>query len=636
MNSSISSQYKNEGFENDDKYLVSFTAGSSADSRTPSPASTPQCNLRYNESRSHMIIEVPVSQLRKMKKAEGTVSVNRETQHFCETTTMHGPKRIFKGKRWATLFWFIMVSCSLGLLITQVVILASEYLSKPTVSDVSFLINEDGMEFPLVTVCNLNPIRKSYINEMNKTGDVYPEMINYLMQWFTEIPTLLGTADRQTLHQGNEELGLYQKNHPDFTADKFFMEAGFECTEVIKLCTFQGELFDCCALATPILTPLGKCFTIDLSKSPKSFMHKQTEPGIQAGLAITLDAHLEEQFDGTSNSMEALFTNSFVDGFRYFVHPPNTVPHLASDEFTVSPNSVAYSAISSDRYVLLPSHQWGNCTEDYPSGIESNLPYSSGNCLALCKAKYYSDHCGCTPALYNIENTTKECTPYETFTCVDTKLSHHTQGRLEFQPPSCTRCAQQCNSLVFRAYNSYGSQFSAGAFNWLRAKNSNWTVGHMKANFQMINIFYRDMAYTEYNQVQDASITQLLSDIGGNMGMFLGMSVITITEICLFFSKVFWIGFSKKRRGYMYSKKISEKTHEREVCETVEKMKVISFHGNLSTLANTTGGASFKNIPSNENVEFRINLKDLADQLDSDSGYSRTEEGKSRSSIQRY
>lgn len=32
-----------------------------------------------------------------------------------------------------------------------------------------------------------------------------------------------------------------------------------------------------------------------------------------------------------------------------------------------------------------------------------------------------------------------------------------------------------------------------------------------RANFQMINIFYRDMSYTEYNQVQDASVTQLLS-----------------------------------------------------------------------------------------------------------------------------
>ncbi|PIC51414.1 hypothetical protein B9Z55_001937 [Caenorhabditis nigoni] len=629
-----SRSYRNEGFENDDKYLVSFSSGSSGDI---SPTTSAQCNLRYNGSRSHMIIEVPAAQLKRIKKAGGTVSVERETQHFCETTTMHGPKRIFKGKRWATLFWFIMVSCALGLLITQVVILASEYLSSPTVSDVSFLINEDGMDFPLVTVCNLNPIRKSYIHELNKTGDVHPEMINYLMQWFTEIPTLLGSSDRQNLHEGNEDLQMYQKNHPDFSPENFFMDAGFACKDVLKLCTFQGELFDCCSLATPVLTPLGKCYTLDLSKSPKLYMHKQTEPGIQAGLGITLDAHLEEQFDGVNDSMDALFTNSFVDGFRYFVHPPNTVPHLASDEFTVSPNSVAYSAISGDRFVLLPSHQWGNCTEEYPNDIESELPYTSGNCLALCKAKHFLDKCGCTPALYNIGRKSKECTPYETFTCIDTKFSDHNNGKLEYIPPTCKDCAQQCNSLVFRAYNSYGSQFSSGAFNWLRSKNSNWTVGHMKANFQMINIFYRDMSYTEYNQVQDASITQLLSDIGGNMGMFLGMSVITITEICLYFSKVFWIAVSKKRRNYMYSKKINEKTYEKDVCETVEKMKVIASHGNLSSLASMNGGPSIKNVDQTGNVEFRINLKDLADQLDSDSGCSpTTEEGRSRSSIQKY
>lgn len=118
--------------------------------------------------------------------------------------------------------------------------------------------------------------------------------------------------------------------------------------------------FDCCSLASPLLTPLGKCYTIDLSRSSKASMHKQTEPGIQAGLQITLDAHIEEQFDEENDMMPALFTNSFVDGFRYFVHPPNTVPHLASDEFTVSPNSVAYSAISSDRVISIIINQF-NC-----------------------------------------------------------------------------------------------------------------------------------------------------------------------------------------------------------------------------------------------------------------------------------
>ncbi|CAB05178.2 DEgenerin Linked to Mechanosensation [Caenorhabditis elegans] len=618
-------------------YHVDFRAGSSKESLSPSTPSPmyPKCNFRYNDSRTQMIIEVPMAQLKKFQKAEGTISVKRETQHFCETTTMHGPKRIFKGKRIFTkLFWLIMVLGSLGLLIYQCWILSASYLSKPIVSQVSFLIPEDGMEFPSVTVCNFTPIRKSYIEAMNRTGDVSPDMINYLMNWFTEIPILLGNTDQQSLNKGNEELREYQSIHPNFTVDQFFMDASFDCSDLMKLCSFQGESFDCCSLASPTLTPVGKCFTLDLSKSP---MNKQTEPGIRAGLSLTLDANLDEQFD-SSTGIDALLPNSFVNGFRYFVHPKDTIPNLASDEYTVSPNSVAYSAISKFRYVLLPPNDWGNCTEDYPYGIQSNLSYTSGNCLSLCKAKYFMNQCGCTPALYNIGNNFQECTPFETYNCVNNSLSllNEETGKMEFQPPSCTRCGQQCDSQVYRADNSNGNQFSAGAFNYFNSKNSSWSVDYMKSNFQMIRIFYRDMSYTEYNQVQDASITDLLSAIGGNMGMFLGGSVITIVELFLFFSKVFWIGFSKTRRNYLYSKRANEKAHKKEVVETVEKMKVIASQGNLTSLSDATCATPPLKLSSpNKKVEFRINFEDLASQLDFDSSECKGKSEKS-SNLQKY
>lgn len=106
-------------------------------------------------------------------------------------------------------------------------------------------------------------------------------------------------------------------------------------------------------------------------------------------------------------------------------------------------------------------------------------------------------------------------------------------------------------------------------------KNVPTSIFNFRTNFQIIHIFYQDMSNTEYNQVQDASISDLLSEklncissnlsqlysgnIGGNMGMFLGMSLITITEICLYFSKIIWLGISKKRREYMYSKRVHEK-----------------------------------------------------------------------------
>ncbi|KAK6050237.1 hypothetical protein COOONC_12258 [Cooperia oncophora] len=95
-----------------------------------------------------------------------------------------------------------------------------------------------------------------------------------------------------------------------------------------------------------------------------------------------------------------------------------------------------------------------------------------------------------------------------------------------------------------------------------------------RTNFLAINVFFRDMSYTEYVQKQGTSLTETLSDIGGNMGMFLGMSLITMIEVIMYFSKVGWIAFSKKRRDYMYRKKKQEKEHEKQLEETVSSFKM--------------------------------------------------------------
>lgn len=89
-----------------------------------------------------------------------------------------------------------------------------------------------------------------------------------------------------------------------------------------------------------------------------------------------------------------------------------------------------------------------------------------------------------------------------------------------------------------------------------------------------MNVFFRDMSYTEYIQKRGMSLTELLSDIGGNMGMFMGMSVFTIIELFLFLSKIGWIGFSRKRRDYMYSKKKNEEMHEKELEDVVTGFKL--------------------------------------------------------------
>ncbi|PIO76068.1 hypothetical protein TELCIR_01873 [Teladorsagia circumcincta] len=58
------------------------------------------------------------------------------------------------------------------------------------------------------------------------------------------------------------------------------------------------------------------------------------------------------------------------------------------------------------------------------------------------------------------------------------------------------------------------------------------------------------------------------------MGMFLGMSLLTLIEVLLYCSKVGWITFSKKRRDYMYRKRAQEKEHEKQLEETVTSFKM--------------------------------------------------------------
>ncbi|VDM67654.1 unnamed protein product [Strongylus vulgaris] len=164
---------------------------------------------------------------------------------------------------------------------------------------VSFLIKDDGIEFPMITLCNFNPIKKSYIRYLNRTGDFSDDLLDYLMEFLIDANTLYGTADRETLHVGQKALDAYQILHPNFTVLDFFMKAGFSCEETMMLCSFGGRQFNCCQYMSAILTNLGKCFTLDMHGSGKDWMQKQMEAGVTAGLQIILDAHLEEQFDGT-------------------------------------------------------------------------------------------------------------------------------------------------------------------------------------------------------------------------------------------------------------------------------------------------------------------------------------------------
>lgn len=75
------------------------------------------------------------------------------------------------------------------------------------------------------------------------------------------------------------------------------------------------------------------------------------------------------------------------------------------------------------------------------------------------------------------------------------------------------------------------------------------------------------------------------------MGLFLGMSVLTVIETVMYLSKIMWIIVSKKRREYLHEKKRKEDEKERAIEEKINHIRTTTFQA-LSGIAGLSAGTA--------------------------------------------
>uniref|UniRef100_A0A0N5BC47 Acid-sensing ion channel 1 n=1 Tax=Strongyloides papillosus TaxID=174720 RepID=A0A0N5BC47_STREA len=545
----------------------------------------------FRSRASQMFIDFPTQHLRKFAKTKPMSSVRREVAFFSGITSIHSVVRIYRAKGIYKILWIAACITSLTLLILQCKSVIKTYYSKPTVSQVSFIIPEGGLEFPTITICSYNPVKRSYVQELNSTGLFSKELLDYLTLAYLQITQMFTIGDYDRLIEGDTHYQIYRREvNNNFSINGFFREASFSCEEIFKVCSFAGKEFDCCSEVKETLTDMGKCFRIDLKSSKKDWVRKQKQSGASSGLMIIADFLKDEQMGyGKQISEESIFANEFETGFRYYIHTDQTIPYLNTEGISVSPGIRSYSAIESNKIELLNTDDWGNCIGGWPSGYENDISYTAPNCKARCRAKYFNKKCGCSPFVFNIGGIYPVCTPFQVYQCLAEEYEQEIVNiklreliptpEIDIELPICPECKQECDSWKYFTYNSYGQEFSIGALSWLNSRNKNWTAKWVVENFVAINIFYRDMTYTVYTQVQSTSFVQTISNIGGNAGLFMGISFISCCEFSVFLWKLFWAIVSKNRQNYIEKKNTKEKLENKKSTNSNETLNESQPHG---------------------------------------------------------
>ena len=399
----------------------------------------------------------------------------------------------------------------------------SEYLSFDVVTKIQ-IINVKPVLFPTITICNTDAFvtenasdyikyvfRKNY--GINLTEEFYNSFENVNMvgdAWFI--------SHREAF---KPEFGDERRKSMGFSLEEMYIDCNFN-----QFSCFMKDLswfwdFN-----------YGNCFKFNsgfnFSGDPIPLRYSSSS-GIYGGLVLRL------LVPNKTNK----FTFSSLDGLLLVVHNNTDKPDFDNAVF-LSLNTETSIGIKRTFIHKYPS-PYSECqdTSSYDSylfkkTLEANDKYTQVYCYKLCLEELIIENCNCHlleyPVLYN--NNLTACENQKNSDCWFNEISKFNNG--EYNGYCSSQCPLECDSLEFDFSYSV-SEFPSKEFyekvKFYKESVKNLTYDDFKQRVLSISVYYPQLKYTEITEMPSTSLIDYLANIGGTVGLFLGISVLSLVEV---------------------------------------------------------------------------------------------------------
>jgi hypothetical protein len=312
---------------------------------------------------------------------------------------------------------------------------------------------------------------------------------------------------------------------------------GHSLDDILMKCVFNNSLCDAHDFVWSYDSHYGNCYTFNEldSNGSAANLKKSSIAGSAFGLILTLYVNYYEKFAETIDHLGVIIR---LGNSSYL-----TDSNSGEDGILVSPASFSNVAVKREFKSLQPK-PYSDCElisngRKFIQGLDFyNLITTSGYlyrqqlCFFQCYQKYFIDSFNCSsrmlPSLFNASECNEFHFSFEEFN--DDFISKH----------CISSCPLECEKLLLRASLSSG-QLNGNSYYVDRIKNNpnlaedfiNRTIDAQttKDSLIVLNIFYESLSYTLTNETPQMDAVYLLGSIGGNLCLFLGISVFSICEI---------------------------------------------------------------------------------------------------------
>jgi hypothetical protein len=440
-----------------------------------------------------------------------------------ENSTSHGLPNIMKTNRISIkILWIIFLLIAIGACSYMIAKTISEYLQYEVVA-YSEVITELSSEFPAITLCDTNPLT-------TKTAEQYvEELLNN--DNFTDVDLdARRYIDILSVYAYQANLNAFSFENADFQKS-----LGLNLTEVFLNCHYNDIECSLDEFEWKYDRYLGNCYTFN-SGSVKT-LYKTSITGSDNGFRLEL----------LLKSSENKYSTKYSEGLIVFVHN-STIDSQFSPSIKIK-SSESTDIMLSRTFVSKQPYPYSDCrdldnlnSELYNYIIKSKKTYIQTDCFDLYYQKKVIEVCNCYnneyPKLKNVSVCLKE---KETRCQIDV----YDMYRREINDECKSLCPLECNSIIYDftiSSSSYPNQFLYDVFSE-KGYIFNITYEEFRSRAIELNVYYNSLTYAKLSESPKTSIVDLFSNIGGTLGLYVGVSLLSLVELFEIFAEFVFICF---------------------------------------------------------------------------------------------
>ena len=252
-----------------------------------------------------------------------------------------------------------------------------------------------------------------------------------------------------------------------------------------------------------------------------------------------------------------LATYNYLSGIKVLLRNKSFVPFPEEKGIEISPGTQTNIVVSRIYINHLPM-PYNDCIDEINNSnydrnhvfktLKINLNkrnYEQLLCLKICSQLYLIEKCKCFDySLPNISSIKMNgCFTDRDLNCLKNNNEYLFENFVEL----CDKnCPMQCSQIIYKtaiSFSQYPTEWYSekiikdnGIFLRNITKENNlsydqWSFDYLKQTTLKLNIYYDDLFFIMVTEIPAFTIDSLIAYIGGTMGLFLGISLLSLIEL---------------------------------------------------------------------------------------------------------